>query len=117
MAKGHRLYPVWILAALGWASPSHANGRFPRAERLVENRNDPNQIDLAATYGLLATSDRGRTWHHICEASFSLQDTYLGDPILDLTGNQSLLVGVQARLNVSRDGGCQWTQVLGGGTT
>src|SRR4051794_7173430 len=117
MAKGQWWFPIWVVAVLVFVSPSFANGRFPRAERLVENPSDPSQIYLAATYGILATSDRGRTWYHICEASFSLQDTYLGDPILDLTGDGGLVVGVQARLNVSRDRGCQWTEVLGGGRT
>jgi photosystem II stability/assembly factor-like uncharacterized protein len=93
-----------------------ANGRFPRAERLFENPDDPNQLTLAATYGIVTTTDRGRSWYHVCEASFSLMDSYLGDPLLDFTGNRTMLVGVQASLNLSHGDACEWKPVLGGGS-
>jgi photosystem II stability/assembly factor-like uncharacterized protein len=101
-----------VAVVLASTSPAFANGRFPRAERLIENPHDPQRLYLAGTYGILTTRDRGRSWYHLCEASFSLQDAYLGDPILDLMANQSLLVGVQTSLNLSLDDGCQWAPVL-----
>jgi photosystem II stability/assembly factor-like uncharacterized protein len=101
------------MAAFAAASPSFANGRFPRAERLIEDPRDPNHLLIAGTYGILATRDRGGSWYHVCEASFSLQDAYLGDPLLDLMSDGSMLVGVQTTLNASYDGGCQWATVLG----
>jgi photosystem II stability/assembly factor-like uncharacterized protein len=99
------------------ALPALANGRFPRAERLLENPVSPGEISIAGTYGILTTRDRGANWYHVCEASFSLQDAYLGDPLLDLMADQSLLVGVQTSLNLSKDGGCQWTPVLAADST
>src|SRR5690349_2389994 len=94
-----------------------ANGRFPRAERLLESPTDPNQLYLAATYGLLHTEDRGRHWHLVCEAAFSLQPFFTGDPLLALAGDESLLVDVQNGLSVSRDRGCDWRPSLGFSTT
>jgi hypothetical protein len=104
---------VSILLLLA-SSSAVANGRFPRAQRLLENPNDPDQLSLAATYGILTTQDRGRNWHYICEAAFAHTDVYTGDPLLDLAGDGALLVGVQSTLNVSRDRGCQWTPTIEG---
>jgi MYXO-CTERM domain-containing protein len=77
----------------------------------------PNELALAATYGILRSDDRGRSWHHVCEASFAGSPTYTGDPLLDFTRDGAWLVGVQASLNVARDGACQFTPVLGGNST
>jgi hypothetical protein len=101
---------VFLLAS----SFALANGRFPRAERLCEDPRNPDRLALAATYGILTTEDRGRRWYHICEASFADLATYTGDPLLDFTNDGTLLVGVQATLNASRDG-CRWKPTLGGG--
>jgi hypothetical protein len=106
-----------VAATLAMASAANANGRFPRAERLIENPSNADELRVAGTYGILTTSDRGRSWYHICEASFALQAGYLGDPILDVMPDETWLVGVQATLNASYDRGCQWTPVLGGGDT
>jgi photosystem II stability/assembly factor-like uncharacterized protein len=97
---------------LGASKPLLANGRFPRAERLIESPTDSNKLYLAATYGLLFTTDRGCNWYHVCEAAFSFQTGYTGDPIFSLTGDGSLLVGTQARLSLSTDNGCDWKQTL-----
>jgi hypothetical protein len=94
------------------SSPARANGRFPRAQHMVESPSDPNRLMLAATFGLLVTSDRGKSWYHVCEKGFSFQDNYGGDPLLALTSDESMLVGVQSSLNVSHDHGCQWTASL-----
>jgi hypothetical protein len=101
---------AWALLAT--ASSAYANGRFPRAERLIENPTDPNELWLGATYGLVVTRDRGRTWRHVCEAGFALDSQYLGDPLISFASNGVLAVGVQASLNVSPDDGCQWTPAL-----
>src|SRR5262249_19848774 len=116
MAMGQRSRQTLLtMACLLVASSAFANGRFPRAERLIEEPGDPNHLLLAGTYGILTTRDRGRTWYHVCEAAFSLRDGYVGDPLLDLTRSAGLLVGVQTTLNASPDG-CVWSPVLGGGS-
>jgi len=101
-----------IAASLLVASTALGNGRFPRAERLIESPSDPNRLYIAATYGILLTADRGKNWYHVCENAFSFQDVYTGDPVLSLTGDESLLVGVQNGLNISHDHGCDWKQSL-----
>jgi photosystem II stability/assembly factor-like uncharacterized protein len=100
--------------SLASSSPASANGRFPRAERLLEDPSDPQSLMLGATYGLLTTSDRGQNWYYLCEQAFSLQEGYVGDPLIDRTGDGTLVVGVQASLNISRDHGCNWTSSFGG---
>ena len=98
------------------SSTALANGRFPRSQRLVEDPTNPNALALGATYGIVTTTDRGRNWHHICEASFADMASYIGDPLLDFTNDGALLVGVQATINASRDG-CRWKKTIGGGNT
>ena len=82
---------------------------------MVEDPTNPDHLALAATYGIVTTTDRGRSWYHICEASFADVESYTGDPLLDFTNEGAMLVGVQQTLNASRDG-CQWTAMLGGGS-
>src|SRR5258706_9450357 len=108
---------LWATAFLAAPSSALGNGRFPRSERLLENAGDPRALTLAATYGILRTKDGGSSWYHLCEASFSLEDAYLGDPIVDFTTGGTMLVGVQTSLNLSRDDGCDWTVALGDATT
>jgi hypothetical protein len=98
---------------IGASSIARANGRFPRAERLVEDPDNPNHLILAATYGLMVTGDRGRNWYYVCEASFSGQPQYVGDPLVDLSGG-AMVVDVQSSITVSRDDGCSWSTALGG---
>jgi hypothetical protein len=112
-----RLSIAAIVAGLVvWCAPwtASANGRFPRATRLIEDPRDPLHLVLAATYGIVITADRGRNWHHVCEASFAGFEPYVGDPILDLTGDGALLVDVQSALNLSVDNGCAWYPAFGG---
>lgn len=101
-----------LAALLGTPSPVHANGRFPRAQRLVEDPTDPNHLMLAATFGLVTTTDRGLNWYEDCEASFAGDGMYSGDPILERVAGGALLVDVQSKINRSADG-CGWTAALG----
>jgi hypothetical protein len=101
-----------LTASISMAPAARANGRFPRAQHVAESASDPNHLVIAATFGLLITSDRGKSWYHVCEKGFSFQDNYGGDPLLALTADESMLVGVQSSLNVSHDHGCQWAASL-----
>src|SRR5258708_366690 len=107
-----RISFVGALLAAALAPPARANSRFPRAQHLVESPSDPNRLTIAATFGLLTTSDRGKNWYHICETAFSLQDNLNLDVLLALTADESMVVGVQSSLNVSHDHGCQWATSL-----
>ena len=102
------------LGLLTSAVPASANGRFPRAEGVVENPGNSSELTLAGTYGLLHTDDRGKNWYFICESEFSKQDNYSGDPLLAALDESNLFVYAQPTLNVSRDHACTWSSVLGG---
>jgi hypothetical protein len=103
-----------LAVTFGAPSSARANGRFPRAERLIEDPRDPNHLILGATYGLVTTADRGGNWYYICEAAFSGLQQYVGDPIVDLGSSGAMIVDVQSSIEVSSDDGCTWSQALGG---
>src|SRR5262245_425109 len=65
-----------LLATPLVASTAWGNGRFPRAQRLVESATDPKLLALYGTYGLIVSSDSGGTWNHVCEAATG---TYTGE--------------------------------------
>jgi MYXO-CTERM domain-containing protein len=97
------------------ASGARANGRFPRGEHVIEYPSDPNRLLLAATYGLLNTSDGGKNWYYVCESAFSLEPMtpgYTGDPLLAVTADDSLLADVQSRITRSSDAACNWAKAF-----
>ncbi len=101
-----------VVASLIATPVARANGRFPRAERLIEDPRDPNHLLLAATYGIVLTTDRGAHWYHLCEKGFSLRDGYSGDPILERTEKGTVLVGVETSVQVGSADACTWTPSL-----
>jgi hypothetical protein len=101
-----------VAAMLMAASSARANGRFPRAERLAEDPSNPDRLMLAATYGLVTTTDRGNHWYHTCEAEFAGDPSYSGDPLLELVAGGAALVDVQAFVGRSADA-CGWSPTLG----
>ena len=118
-AFARRVPPVALGFALAMAlvalpEPTLANGRFPRAERLIESASSADELTIAATYGLVVTHDRGKTWQQICEPAFALKSGYSGDPLFDLAPGGTMVVSVQSSFNVSPDHGCQWNRTLGG---
>jgi hypothetical protein len=106
---------VWLVAATAVLAtePALANGRFPRAARLLEDPRDTQQLLLGATYGLLTSSDGGQSWHHICELSFGIYPVS-ADPLLELS-SAGVLGGLLQGITLSEDAGCDFTPVLGGG--
>src|SRR5882672_5915377 len=64
-----------LAAACAVASTAVANGRFPRAQRLVQSSETSDVLALYGTYGLIVTHDGGMTWRHVCEAATG---TYAG---------------------------------------
>ncbi len=92
--------------------PARANGRFPQAERLVEDPADPSHLMVAGTYGLVTTYDHGTHWYFTCEAEFAGQSSYGGDPLLEIVAGGAALVDVQAFVGRTADG-CSWAPTLG----
>jgi MYXO-CTERM domain-containing protein len=104
---------AWLggLAALLVSAPLLANGRFPEAQKLIEDPRDPNRLLLAGTYGILVSKDRGQNWYYLCEEAFALE-LIEGDPLLELLPNGEMLAGLIATLNRSSDCGCTWSTRL-----
>ncbi len=85
---------------------SHANGRFPIADQLVVDPQDPSHIVLRTTYGILETSDAGASWSWICEDAVGYGGTQ--DPAIGVLSDGTILAGIFEGLSVSRDRGCSW---------
>jgi MYXO-CTERM domain-containing protein len=62
---------------------------------------------LRATYGLLTSSDHGKTWGWICEPAvgYSMGE----DPMLAVTADGTTLAGATAGLFTTTDHGCNWS--------
>jgi photosystem II stability/assembly factor-like uncharacterized protein len=92
--------------------PARANGRFPTANQLVVDPNDPAHIVVRATIGILQSTDSGKTWSWICESAYSklpLSD----DPAIGLTADGSLLVGGSNGMSRGTMGGCAFATPTG----
>jgi hypothetical protein len=101
-------------AALLFAFAAGANGRFPRAQRLVESTDDPSVLALYGTYGLLVTTDAGGSWSYVCEAATG---PYTGeDPLLELFAGARILARTETALVTSTDSWCNWKTALDGTT-
>jgi hypothetical protein len=107
----------WVPVAFAFgvtftASIAHANGRFPRAQRLIEREGDPDKLVLAATYGLLLTDDRGAEWRHVCELGFAFANADL-DPVVATFPDGSMIVRGIRSLNRAELPYCDFSPVLG----
>ncbi len=63
------------------AGAAQAHGRPPQPMRLAFDPNDPDRIVVAATFGLVVSTDGGASWRWICAASFGV-DPVQEDPDL-----------------------------------
>ncbi|HEX3595669.1 MAG TPA: hypothetical protein VHU80_11215, partial [Polyangiaceae bacterium] len=96
------------------AAPANANGRFPRAQRLVQSSDTPDVLALYGTYGLLVTHDGGGSWSHICEAATG---TYMGeDPLLEILPGTRLVARTETALVASQASWCDFRSIYGNGT-
>jgi MYXO-CTERM domain-containing protein len=104
-----------VAGALFLASvPAAANGRFPRAQRLVQSSDTPDVLSLYGTYGLLVTHDGGQSWSHVCEAATG---TYMGeDPLLEILPGTKLVARTETALVASQASWCDFRSIFGNGT-
>ncbi|MEY4546945.1 MAG: hypothetical protein RL685_3140 [Pseudomonadota bacterium] len=93
------------------AATAAANGRFPRAQRLIQDQLDPNVLALYGTYGLLVTRDAGISWRHVCEAATG---PYAGeDSLLEIMAEQRIVLRTDTGLSRSDVSLCSYQEVLG----
>jgi photosystem II stability/assembly factor-like uncharacterized protein len=82
------------------------NGRYPLADQIVIDPQNPAHVVARATFGLLDSDDAGQNFRWICETAIG----YFGveDPPIAVTANGSIVVASSKGLSVSADGGCSW---------
>lgn len=88
------------------SSLSWANGRFPLADQLVVDPNDPSHLVLRGTYGILSSANSGGSWSWVCEAAVGYGGTQ--DPAMGVLADGTVLAGIFEGLSVSHDRGCSW---------
>ncbi|MCG8556892.1 MAG: hypothetical protein MJD61_16655, partial [Proteobacteria bacterium] len=94
-----------MLVGLAVPAAALANGRYPRAQQVLEDPRDPNHLIVRATYGLLVTRDAGKHWSLICEQAAGYGGNE--DPMLGLLGDGSLLAGTLGGLVHASDRACR----------
>lgn len=100
-----------LVAAAAYGSPARANGRFPAANQLVVDPDDPQHVIVRATYGTMISRDGGRTLSIVCEQAIGA--TGDADPMLGLFAGGTMVAGVVSGLAASKDDGCSWTLMPG----
>ena len=94
------------------ALPALANGRFPQAQQLIEDPNDPDRLVLRATFGIVYTENRGQNWNIICENVVGYSGTE--DPSMGIMQSGRIVAGIFAGLASTADDGCTWEFAPGG---
>jgi hypothetical protein len=87
-----------------------ANGRFPRAQRLLEDASNPSRLAIYGTYGLVTTSDAGKTWQYVCEGATG---PFAGEaPLLELLPAGRVVLSSETGLRGSSFPTCDWHPLL-----
>ena len=101
-------------AAVICTSPiAQANGRFPASNQILFSPTAANDMVVRTTFGLIFSTDSGKTWRWLCEDTLGLPPTSNEDPYVAITASGSLVAGLSLGLEVSPNSGCDWT-VAGG---
>jgi hypothetical protein len=112
--RGAAARALGVLAIALVASTAAANGRFPRAQRLILDQQNPDVMALYGTYGLLVTRDAGASWRHVCEAATG---AYAGeDSLLEIMADERIVLRTDTGLARSDASFCGYDAVLGGGS-
>ncbi|MCG8555086.1 MAG: hypothetical protein MJD61_07340 [Proteobacteria bacterium] len=101
-----------LLAVLcGFPSHAAANGRYPHAQQLIEDPQDPGRVWLRVSFGLLTIRAGESHWSWICERSMGYSGEL--DPGVGVLQDGSIIVGLTDGLTISRDHGCSFEFVPG----
>ena len=96
---------ILLTTALGVRS-ARGNSRYPLAGQVVISPGNASTIVARSTFGMLSSSDAGKSWTWVCESAIG----YFGveDPPIAVTGAGTTLVASTIGISVSHDGGCSW---------
>src|ERR1041384_3545480 len=113
--RAMRLVRVAVAAAAwvgGWgaARPALGNGAFPDSQAVITPADRPHEIMLATNFGLLPSTDDGRSWTWSCEQDPNgKRNLYqLGAP-----PGRRLFARDASGLVFTDDRGCHWTSATG----
>jgi hypothetical protein len=99
-----------ILAAAG-ETAAHPNGRFPATTNVHFEPGKTENIYLAVTFGLLKSTDGGKTFRWVCETAIGYGGVF--DPDYAVSPEGNIYANTFEGVRVSRNGGCVWEQVVG----
>ena len=100
-------------AVLCTPAGAQANGRFPASNQILFSPASSTTMLVRTTFGLIFSTDAGKTWRWLCEDTLGLPPTSNEDPYIAITANGSLVAGLSLGLLVSSNAGCDWA-VIGG---
>jgi hypothetical protein len=98
------------VVALGSSATARANGAFPDAENILTPADRPQEILLVTNFGLISSSDGGRTWLWSCEQDGNALGSFY--QLTPLPRNRLFTVSNQ-NLGYSDDGSCGWNIARG----
>lgn len=96
-----------LMVGLSATREGRANGRFPNANGIRFEPDDPHHFVVQTTFGLLESYDGGTSFSWTCEAPLGLADQE--DPMLAITEAGVRVVGTFAGVVTSEDG-CNWSR-------
>jgi photosystem II stability/assembly factor-like uncharacterized protein len=96
------------LACAALPRVAFANGRFPQAQQLALDPNNPNHVVVQVTYGIIQTWDGGKNWQWSCEDAVGYGTASTLDPPIAVMSDGTLIAGVFNGLAVSSNMGCDY---------
>jgi hypothetical protein len=96
-----------LSTAVTLTAPAHGNGRYPAAQFFVVGEGtQSNRIAIVTTFGLVTSTDGGRSWSWVCEEAVGYTGQY--DPAIAVTSDGTLLSSLPDGL--SRTSGADWCE-------
>ncbi len=106
--RTRRWFGALLFAAiLGHGGGAAANGRFPVAQFLTVGPGDRSStFALATTFGIVSSSDGGKTWQFTCEEGVGYDPRTSWDNALAITSTNALVVGLPTGLTIAPQRSC-----------
>src|ERR1700742_3353827 len=94
------------LAVVMLAGPARANGRYPASGQIIVHPSNPDVLLVRATYGLMISTDHGKTWGWLCEPAVGYGN--VEDPAMGFMSDGTILAGIFEGLSIGTPDACQW---------